>query len=94
MKHSPKTQTRNKILFSSTNFSDYFRGWLVSGATPSQLVFPTECDLPVSKQQFISDMVYFCILYTLLSQSELFPREIRVAFPKESQLQRSRAIQS
>ena len=33
-------------------------------------------------------------LYTLLSQWEFLPWEIRVAFPKESQLQQSRATQS
>ena len=32
--------------------------------------------------------------YTLLSQWEFFPWEIRVTFPKESQLQQSRATQT
>ena len=36
----------------------------------------------------------FVFFYTLLSQSEFLPCEIRFAFPKESQLQQSRATQS
>ena len=41
----------------------------------------------------IQGLLFFCIVYTLLSQWEFLAWEIRVAFPKESQLQQSRAIQ-
>ena len=63
------------------------------------------CDLLLSR--FFSEAVVVAVLllwcfffggggvylYTLLSQWEFFTWEIRVAFPKKSQLQQSRAIQ-
>ena len=51
------------------------------------------CAVPTLVTFNLCGSVFSCFFYTLLSQWEFFPWEILVAFPKECQLQQSRATQ-
>ena len=58
---------------------------------------PTEVQIrgsPFSSKVVMNGPCLLFFVYTLLSQYEFLPWEIRVDFPKESQLQQSRATQS